>query len=32
MEQGIDQEHNRYQSSQLILLKVKARNMFWNRE
>jgi len=32
LEQGIDQEHNRYKGNQLILLKVKARNMVWNRE
>jgi hypothetical protein len=31
LEQGIDQEHNRYKGNQLILLKDKARNMFWNR-
>ncbi len=29
---GISQEHNRYKGNQLTLLKIKARNMFWNRE
>jgi hypothetical protein len=32
LEQGIDQEHNWYQISQLMLLNVKAMKMYWSRE
>jgi hypothetical protein len=32
MEQREGQDHDKYKVNQLIFLKVKARNMFWNRE